>query len=95
MVVEVHPARALPAPVGAEIAARLARCFETDFGGRSFFTQPYHLRRVKRRYGKLVGHMALLLRSVLLGDRRMSIAALAEVATDPDHRSQGIAAGLL
>ena len=76
------------------IAALLARCFATDFGGRSFFAQHHHLRLIIRGDG-IIGHMALVLRSVQLGASRVTIAGLAEVATDPAHRGQGIAAGLL
>lgn len=79
----------------AEIAALLARCFGTDFGGRSFFTHHHHLRLVTREGGRIVGHMALVLRSVDLGPRRVTVAGLAEVATDPGHRGRGIAARLL
>lgn len=78
----------------AAIADLLARCFTTDFGGRSFFCHHHHLRLVIRD-GGIIGHMALVLRSVLLAGRRVSIAGLAEVATDPAHRGQGIAASLL
>jgi predicted N-acetyltransferase YhbS len=78
----------------AAIAALLARCFTTDFGGRSFFTHHHHLRLVMRGNG-IIGHMALVLRSVLLDGRQVTIAGLAEVATNPAHRGQGIAAALL
>ncbi len=78
----------------AAIATLLARCFTTDFGGRSFFCHHHHLRLVIRD-GGIIGHMALLLRSVLLDGQQVSVAGLAEVATDPAHRGQGIAASLL
>ena len=78
----------------AAIAALLARCFTTDFGGRSFFTHHHHLRLVIRG-DTIIGHMALVLRSILLDGRQVTIAGLAEVATDPAHRGQGIAAALL
>ncbi len=78
----------------AEIAALLARCFTTDFGGRSYFQQRHHLRIVARA-PELVGHVALLYRAVRLGDALITIAGLAEVATDPAHRGKGIAATLL
>lgn len=79
----------------AGIAALLARCFTTDFGGRSFFCHHHHLRLVIRADGAFIGHMALVLRSVLLDGRQVTVAGLAEVATDPAHRGQGIAASLL
>ena len=78
-----------------EIADLLARCFETDFGGRSYFHQRHHLRLVTRDRGRIVGHMALMLRSVRLGEARFEVACLGEVATDPAHRGKGIAATLL
>ena len=95
MSIETIPEWRLSAADEAEIAGLLARCFDTDFGGRSFFSQHHHLRLVVRERGRVVGHMALVLRSVDLGGRRVSVAGLAEVATDPDHRGKGIAAALL
>jgi predicted N-acetyltransferase YhbS len=94
MLIEKIPEWQLSARDDAEIATLLARCFDTDFGGRSFFSQPHHLRLIHRQ-GPIVAHMALLLRAVQLGERQFIVAGLAEVATDPDHRGQGIAAGLL
>ena len=79
----------------AKIAALLRRCFPTDFGGRSYFFQRHHLRLVTREDGAIIFHMALTLRAVQLGDRLVTVAGLAEVATDPHHRSKGIAAALL
>lgn len=92
--IERIPEWTLSAQDDSEIAALLARCFGTDFGGRSFFTHPHHLRLVIRQ-PHIIGHMALLLRAVQLGDRLVTIAGLAEVATDPAHRGKGIAAQLL
>lgn len=77
------------------IAALLARCFPTDFGGRSYFVQPHHMRLVVRHDGQIIGHMALLLRAVDLDGRRLIIGGLGDVATDPAHRGKGIAAALL
>ena len=85
----------LSAQDDGQIADLLARSFPTDFGGRSFFSQHHHLRLVVRDGGQIIGHMALVLRSVELGERRMTIAGLAEVATDTGHRGKGIAAALL
>ena len=78
-----------------EIAQLLARCFATDFGARSFYQTRHHLRLVHRPEGAIIGHMALQWRAMRLGDRLITVAGLAEVATDPDHRGRGIAAGLL
>ena len=85
----------LAASDDARIATLLARCFATDFGGRSYFIQHHHLRLVVRDDSQIIGHMALGLRAVDLGARRVTIAGLAEVATDPAHRGKGIAAALL
>lgn len=79
----------------AQIAALLARCFSTDFGGRSYFQQRHHLRLVTRDQGKILGHMGLLFRAVRLGGALTDIAGLADVATDPASRGQGIAQALL
>jgi predicted N-acetyltransferase YhbS len=79
----------------AAISALLALCFTTDFGGRSFFTHHHHLRLVMRGGGAIISHVALMLRSVSIGGQRVTVAGLAEVATDPAHRGQGHAATLL
>ncbi len=95
MQVELIPEWSLSAADDAEIAGLLAKCFPTDFGGRSFFCQRHHLRLVTRDMGVIVGHMALTLRAVQLGDRLLTVAGLAEVATDPAQRGKGIAGILL
>lgn len=79
----------------AQIAALLATCFDTDFGGRSYFRTRHHLRLVIRDQGQIVAHVALQFRAVRLGGRLLDVAALAEVATHPDHRGKGLAAQLL
>jgi predicted N-acetyltransferase YhbS len=89
------PEMQLSAADDAAIAGLLARCFTTDFGGRSFFIHHHHLRLVIRDGGAIISHVALMLRSVSIGGQRVSVAGLAEVATDPAHRGQGHAATLL
>lgn len=79
----------------AGIARLLAVCFPTDFGGRSYFQTRHHLRLVYRPEGVVRGHMALQFRSMRLGGRLITVAGLAEVATDPDFRGQGVAATIL
>ncbi len=79
----------------AQIADLLARCFDSDFDGRSFFHTRHHLRLVIRDGGKIVAHMAMQFRAVRLGGRLVDVAALAEVATHPDHRGRGLAQRLL
>ena len=92
--IEVVPEIALSSGHDAQIAALLERCFDTDFGGRSYFQQRHHL-RILAWEGGLVSHVALLLRAVRLGPDLVDIAGLAEVATHPDHRGKGIAAALV
>ncbi|MBC7478818.1 MAG: GNAT family N-acetyltransferase [Pseudorhodobacter sp.] len=94
MLIEKIPEMQLSTADDAEIAALLARCFDTDFGGRSYFSQRHHLRLVTRRH-VIVCHIAMTLRAVQLGDQLVTIAGLAEVATDPSMRGQGIAGALL
>lgn len=95
MLAEVIPEWALTAPDESQIADLLARCFATDFGGRSFFQQRHHLRIVTRQHGRIIGHMGLMLRAVRLGGVLTDVIGLADVATDPDHRGKGIATDLL
>lgn len=77
------------------IARLLARCFSTDFGGRSFFQTRHSWRHVLRHDDAIVAHLAVQLRAVRLGDDLVTIAGIADVATDPDYRGQGHAAALL
>ena len=77
------------------IAALLAQTFDTDFGGRSYFQQRHHWRHLIRAEGRVVAHVAVQLRAVRLGGRLMTVAGLAEVATDAGHRGQGHAARLV
>jgi hypothetical protein len=79
----------------AGITALLARCFTTDFGGRSFFQTRHHLRLVIRDGTAPVAHLAISFRAVRLGARLQTVAGLAEVATDPAHRGKGHAARLV
>ncbi|MES2548617.1 MAG: GNAT family N-acetyltransferase, partial [Pseudomonadota bacterium] len=78
----------------AAIATLLARCFTTDFGGRSYFQTRHTWRHVIRNDG-IAAHLAVQLRAVRLGDEIVTIAGIADVATNPDHRGQGHAASLL
>jgi predicted N-acetyltransferase YhbS len=94
MQVETIPEMRLTRAEDAEIASLMARCFPTDFGGRSFYQQRHHLRLVARD-PHLVGHVALTIRAIRVAGVLTDIAGLAEVATDPDHRGKGVAASLL
>jgi predicted N-acetyltransferase YhbS len=84
----------LSPPDEAQVAELLARCFATDFGGRSYFIQRHHLRFVVRDPG-IVGHMGLTFRVARLGQDLVPVLGLADVATDPARRGEGIAARLL
>ena len=82
----------------AQIAELLARSFpqaEEDFGGRSYASQRHHLRLVARDGDRTVAHLALTLRAMMLGARRIDVLGLAEVATDPDRRGEGLAGKLV
>lgn len=94
MEIERIPEWALTNEDETQIARLVACCFDTDFGGRSFFQTRHHLRLVHRE-GPIVAHMALQFRAMRLDGRLISVAGLAEVATDPDHRGKGLASGLL
>jgi predicted N-acetyltransferase YhbS len=95
MSIELIPEWQLTNEDDAAIAALLARCFDTDFGGRSYFKQRHHFRLVRREAGHIIGHMAVCFRAVRLGGNLIDIAGLAEVSCDPDHRGAGIATDLL
>jgi predicted N-acetyltransferase YhbS len=78
-----------------DIAALLALCFDTDFGGRTAFRQRHHVRYLWRDGGVLAGHVALTFRHVRQGTKLVPVTGLAEVATHPGHRGQGIARRLV
>lgn len=95
MKLEIVPELQLREGQEKEIAGLLQRCFSTDFGGASFYTQRHHLRILARKDDRLVGHMGLLYRAVRVDGRLVNIAGLAEVATDAEYRGQGIASQML
>jgi predicted N-acetyltransferase YhbS len=72
----------------------LRSSFGTEFGGRSYFMQRHHVRLVALD-PEICGHIGLIYRSVRQGDRLIPILGLADVATDPGRRGQGIASTLL
>jgi len=81
----------------AEIAALIARAFGEDagYGNMSFYSQRHHLRLLARLDGKLVGHYALGFRAIRMGEHRVQIIGVGEVATDPDQRGKGVASALM
>ncbi|NCO86061.1 MAG: GNAT family N-acetyltransferase [Rhodobacterales bacterium] len=78
----------------AAIAALLGASFGTDFGGRSCFMQRHHVRLVARDDG-IIGHVGLTFRQIRQGARLIPILGLADVATDPARRGEGIAGRLV
>lgn len=94
MKIDLIPEWALSPADEAQIADLLAAAFDTDFGGRTYYMQRHHLRLVLRD-PEIVGHIALLFRAVRQGDQHITIAGLAEVATAPTRRGEGIATRLL
>ena len=96
MKLQRHEELRLPADVESDIAALLALCFtDADFGGRSYFQNRHHLRFCLYEGDALAGHLALVYRAVRLGDRRLDIVGLAEVAVHPGHRRKGVASTLV
>lgn len=79
----------------ALINTLLMRAFGEDFGNRSFHQQRHTLRLLTRQNERVIGHMALCYRAVRLGNTLHNIMGLAEVATDPEFRGQGVANRLL
>lgn len=94
MTTETIPEHLLTNSDEVAIARLLARCFATDFGGRTFF-QTRHTWRHVIRDQHIIAHLAVQLRAVRLGRDLVTIAGIADVATDPDHRGKGHAAILL
>ena len=93
--IELIPEPALTAADEAQIAALLARCFDTPFDNRSYYRQRPHLRLIQRQHGQIIGHLGLVLHGVRLAGAPTEIAGLVEVATHPAHRGNGIATRLL
>lgn len=77
------------------IGVLLDAAFNTEFDGRSYYQQRHHVRFVIRDGADIIGHMALGLRAIRMGTELFQAAGLAEVATHPAHRGQGIATALM
>lgn len=79
----------------AQIGSLLDSAFGTDFAGRSYYQQRHHVRLLVREADKIIGHVAIDLRAIRMGDAIVQVAGLAEVATATSHRGQGLASSLL
>ncbi|OUD09764.1 hypothetical protein BVC71_08010 [Marivivens niveibacter] len=79
----------------AELTTLLDLAFSPEFGGASYHQQRHNVRLIQRSKGAIVGHLAITYRTVRLGEQLLDIVGLAEVATHPNHRSQGIAGHLV
>ena len=77
------------------IAKLLAESFSVDFEGRSFFQNRHHCRFLHYDGATLVGHLALCYRAIQLGDQRVNIIGIGEVAVSKGARGRGIGAALL
>lgn len=66
-----------------------------DFGARGHFLHRHQMRLVIREANRAVAHLALGLRVMRLGDELIDVATVAEVATHPDRRGEGLASALL
>ena len=97
MRIETIPEHALSRDQDAEIGALLDVTFGTEagFSGRSFHKMRHHLRYLVRDHGRLIGHAAVQMRAIRQGSRPLTIAGLAEVATHPLYRHQGVATALV
>ena len=78
----------------AAITALMARAFDTNFGGRSYFMQRHHVRLVIRNHS-VIGHIAVGFRSVRQSGSLIAVATLSAVATAPERRGAGLASALL
>lgn len=94
MVIEAISEMDLSPADDALINRLLVTAFDDSFGDRSYFQQRHHLRLVQRSGAEIIGHMALCYRSVRLGDALVPIIGLADVATAPSMRGQGVASAV-
>ncbi|MEE9376168.1 MAG: GNAT family N-acetyltransferase [Rhizobiaceae bacterium] len=77
------------------IAKLLTQSFTVDFEGRSYFQNRHHCRFLYYDETTLVGHLGLCYRAIQLGDQRINIIGIGEVAVRQEARRQGIGFALL
>ncbi|MCB1356270.1 MAG: GNAT family N-acetyltransferase [Maritimibacter sp.] len=95
MKIEHIPELAIDKATAAEIGALLDLVFDGGFEGRGHYMHRHHLRIVARDAGRIVGHLALGLRTMRQGTRLIDTATVAEVAVTPERRGEGIASAML
>lgn len=95
MKIEPIPELDVDRRTATEIGALLDTCFGGGFDGRGHYIHRHHLRLVARDKGRIVGHLALGLRTMRQGARLLDTATVAEVAVAPGRRGEGIATVLL
>ncbi|MEE9315378.1 MAG: GNAT family N-acetyltransferase [Rhizobiaceae bacterium] len=78
-----------------EISQIIAANFSADFDGRSFFQNRHHCRFLHYQNGELVGHLAICYRTIQLGEERVNIIGIGEVAVAKQARRKGLGAALL
>jgi len=81
----------LTAEFEQEIAALLEEPFHGVFGTRTFFQNRHHVRFTAHKDAALVGHLAVALRAVRLGNDLLDVIGIAEVGVSKAHRGKGIA----
>jgi predicted N-acetyltransferase YhbS len=79
----------------ARIVALLEEVFGGGFGGQGHLLHRHHMRLVIREANRVVAHLALGLRVMRLGEALIDVVTVAEVATHPDRRGEGLASALL
>ena len=78
-----------------DIAQLLKDTFSVNFQGRSFFQNRHHCRFLAYLENELVGHLAIAYRAIQMGNRRIDIVGIGEVAVASTARKQGIATKLV
>lgn len=95
MQIETIPEMRLTRADEQAIGQLLDLAFGTEFDGRSYFQNRHHTRLLVRDGDQIIGHMAIGLRAIRMGDVLCTAAGLAEVASHPDHQRKGIATAML
>lgn len=95
MRIEQRHEMSLDAGTAMRIGALLDLVFAGGFERRGHFLLRHHMRFFVPDGTGVVGHLGLGLRVMRLGSELIDTVTLAEVATHPDRRGEGIASALL